>query len=172
MRHSRSSVEQDLEPPSATTLVDGDRRRVARDDLGHREVPLCRRRHGRARPHERPPGADRAVAERRDIPVQFLEQFFSTLRRAGLLLASAASRAATRSPARRADHRPRGRPGARRQGRRGGRRGRRIWADGVDSLRTSSAGRRSPTSPAARPTRSAPACTTSRTGCLTKWGLA
>ena len=41
------------------------------------------------------------VAERRGMPVQFLEQLFSTLRRDGLLRQPArASRAATGSPAR------------------------------------------------------------------------
>ena len=76
-----------------------------------------------ARSGERPVPI-KELAERRGIPEQFLEQLFSTLRRAGLLTSHRGMRGGyTLSRAGRGDHRARGRPGARRQGRPGGRRG-------------------------------------------------
>ena len=76
------------------------------------------------------------IAERRAMPVQFLEQLFSTLRRDGLLRASAASRAATRLPAR-----PRRSPCSRSSRRSTARSAQEakeaggIWEEGVEALR-------------------------------------
>ena len=103
------------------------------------------------------------IAERRDMPVQFLEQLFSTLRRGGLLtsqrgvkggysLAKPASEITVLEVVQVLD----GKVGE--EAREAGG----IWAEGVGASARSSARRRSPTSPAARPPRPAPACTTSR----------
>ena len=55
-------------------------------DLGHFEVTLRGARSGRAGAGRDNPIPIGQVAERRGIPVQFLEQLFSTLRRAGILI--------------------------------------------------------------------------------------
>ena len=76
------------------------------------------------------------VAERRGIPVQFLEQLFSTLRRAGILISHRGAkggytlaRPRTRSPSSRWS-------GARRRRGPGGQGGRRHLGGGVEALRT------------------------------------
>ena len=103
------------------------------------------------------------IAERRAMPVQFLEQLFTTLR---ATVPAEPSWCQGRVHARAAgggDHRARGGavPGRSCVGLRGqgGRRdpGRRGWR----RFATSSVPRQSPTSPAARPKRPTPACTTS-----------
>ena len=71
------------------------------------------------------------VAERRNMPVQFLEQLFSTLRRSGLLVSQRGAKGGYRlARPGRGDHRARGRTGARRHDRRGGQGGRRHLGRG------------------------------------------
>ena len=103
------------------------------------------------------------IAERRAMPVQFLEQLFSTLRRDGLLtsqrgvkggytLARPPEEITVLEVVQALD----GKVGE--EAREAGG----IWKEGVEALRDVFSRRRSPTSPAARPRRPAPACTTSR----------
>ena len=75
------------------------------------------------------------IAERRGMPVQFLEQLFTTFRRDGLLQSHRASRRLHARPTRPRDHRARGRAVARRQGGGGGKGGRRHLGEGVEALR-------------------------------------
>ncbi len=81
------------------------------------------------------------VAERREIPVQFLEQLFSTLRRAGLLTSQRGVRGGYRL-ARPADEITVLEVVQALDGRLGeeGREAGGIWADGVDSLRSAFSG--------------------------------
>ena len=53
--------------------------------LDHHESPLARSEPSESCARRRRPGADRRLARRRDIPVEFLEQLFAALRRAGIL---------------------------------------------------------------------------------------
>ena len=102
------------------------------------------------------------IAERRSMPVQFLEQLFSTLRRNGLLtshrgvkggytLARSAEEITVLEVVQALD----GKVGE--EGKEAGG----IWEEGVEALRSVFAGRRSPTSPAARPA-AIRRCTTSK----------
>src|SRR4029079_18726990 len=83
------------------------------------------------------------VAERRGIPVQFLEQLFSTLRRAGILVRQRGAKGGYTlarahdtltvlyaGPSAGGEHRSRGSPGPRRRGRPGGQGGRRDLGGG------------------------------------------
>ena len=111
------------------------------------------------------------IAERREMPVQFLEQLFSTLRRDGLLqsqrgvkggysLARPPEEITVLEVVQSLD----GKVGQEADEAGG------IWRDGSRPCATCSARRRSPTSPAARPPSPMPACTTSSvrgfTSCL------
>ena len=103
------------------------------------------------------------VAERRNIPVQFLEQLFSTLRRAGILVSHRGAKGGytlARPPAEitvlevvQALDGVVGEEGKEAGG---------IWEEGWRPCAPPSAPPRSPTSPAARPRGPARACTTSR----------
>ena len=96
------------------------------------------------------------LAERRDIPEQFLEQLFSTLRRAGLLTSHRGmrggytlSRPAEEITVLEVVQALDGKVGQEADEAGG------IWAEGVAPCARSSARRRSPKSPAARPKRPA-----------------
>ena len=76
------------------------------------------------------------IAERREMPVQFLEQLFSTLRRAGLLISQRGvkggyrlARPPRRSPSSRSSRRSTASVGE--EGKEAGG----IWAEGVEALR-------------------------------------
>ena len=76
------------------------------------------------------------IAERRGMPVQFLEQLFTTLRRDGLLQSQRGVKGGyTLARPARGDHRARGRAVARRPGGEEGKEAGGIWEEGVEALR-------------------------------------